>query len=65
MSHEVRTPMNGVVGTAELLSDSPLSDSQRIHVDALRGAASSLMAVLNRRGVGRWRVRSLQVVIPA
>ena len=47
MSHEIRTPMNGVVGTAELLSDSPLSDSQRTHVDALRAAASSLMAVLN------------------
>ncbi len=47
MSHEIRTPMNGVVGTAELLADSPLSDSQRAHVDALRAAASSLMAVLN------------------
>jgi PAS domain S-box-containing protein len=47
MSHEIRTPLNGVVGMTELLADSQLTPTQREHVDALRGAASSLLGLLN------------------
>jgi len=47
MSHEIRTPMNGVVGMADLLADSPLSPVQRGHINALRSAAGSLLALLN------------------
>jgi signal transduction histidine kinase/ActR/RegA family two-component response regulator len=47
MSHEIRTPMNGIMGFADLLLDSPLSDGQRRHASLLRGAASSLLVILN------------------
>ena len=47
MSHEIRTPLNGVIGMAELLADSPLSDAQRGHVDGMRSAANSLLAIIN------------------
>ncbi|HUR77359.1 MAG TPA: ATP-binding protein [Acidimicrobiales bacterium] len=47
MSHEIRTPLNGFVGMTELLSDSSLAPTQRRYVGALRGAAQSLLTLLN------------------
>jgi signal transduction histidine kinase/CheY-like chemotaxis protein len=47
MSHEIRTPLNGVVGMTELLADSALTPTQREHVNALHGATTSLLHLLN------------------
>jgi signal transduction histidine kinase/CheY-like chemotaxis protein len=47
MSHEIRTPLNGVVGMTELLAESALTPTQREHVNALHGAATSLLHLLN------------------
>lgn len=47
MSHEVRTPMNGVLGMAELLAATRLDAEQRDHVDVLEASAQSLLAVLD------------------
>lgn len=47
MSHEVRTPMNGVLGMAELLASSDLVPEQRRHVDVLEGSAQALLTVLD------------------
>ncbi|HYG86781.1 MAG TPA: ATP-binding protein [Azospirillum sp.] len=47
MSHEVRTPLNGILGMAQLLGDSPLSDQQRQWLDAISKSGSLLLAVLN------------------
>ncbi len=47
MSHEIRTPMSGVLGTIDLLRDSPLSDYQQRLVDTARRSASSLLDLLN------------------
>ncbi len=47
MSHELRTPMSGLLGTVELLDDSPLNPTQREHLGVLRSSGKALLAVLN------------------
>jgi signal transduction histidine kinase/ActR/RegA family two-component response regulator len=47
ISHEVRTPMNGVIGVAGLLRDTPLSPAQREMVDTISQSADSLLGVIN------------------
>ncbi|QPF75952.1 response regulator [Roseateles sp. DAIF2] len=47
MSHEIRTPMNAVLGFTELLLDTTLSESQRKHLNTVRGSARSLLGLLN------------------
>jgi len=43
MSHEVRTPLNGIIGFTELLTDSPLSPEQREYVEAVRVSADTML----------------------
>jgi len=43
ISHELRTPMNGIIGMAELLSHEPLSDSQRELLAPLRQSADDML----------------------
>lgn len=47
ISHELRTPMNAVLGMADLLSASRLSETQRHQLDTLRRSGHSLMKQLN------------------
>jgi two-component system sensor histidine kinase/response regulator len=47
MSHEFRTPMNGVLGMAELLLDTNLADEQREYLNMLKMSADSLLAIIN------------------
>jgi len=47
MSHEVRTPLNGVIGMAELLSRSDLTHKQRKRVDVIRKSGDHLHNTLN------------------
>ena len=46
-SHELRTPMTGILGAADLLLDTALSADQRDCVTLIRGAAESLLRVVN------------------
>jgi CheY-like chemotaxis protein len=46
MSHEVRTPMNGILGTLQLLQATPLSPDQRELVETAIGASNNLVALL-------------------
>ena len=46
MSHEFRTPLNGIVGMAELLSTSPLTPEQRDSAEVIRASARSLQALV-------------------
>ena len=43
MSHEVRTPLNGIVGFTNLLSDTPLSAEQRDYVQTIRSSGEALI----------------------
>lgn len=47
LGHEVRTPMTGVLGMAELLQSTRLDPRQRSHVDAIRRAGEHLLRLVN------------------
>jgi TMAO reductase system sensor TorS len=47
MSHEIRSPMSGVLGIVELMRDTPLAPEQQHMVEMVHDSASSLLAVLN------------------
>lgn len=47
LGHEVRTPMTGVLGMAELLSGTPLDPRQRGYVNAIRQAGEHLVRLVN------------------
>lgn len=48
MSHEVRTPLNGVIGFAELLKLNQLDSETRETVQLLNDSAQALLALLNQ-----------------
>src|SRR4030095_16903165 len=47
VSHEIRTPISGVIGMTELLLDSDLSDSQHRFASILHQSAQSLLTIIN------------------
>lgn len=46
LSHELRTPMHGVLGMTDLLLRSPLNEKQQKQLGTLRGAAEALLKLL-------------------
>ena len=47
MSHEVRTPMNGVLGLTEMLLDTDLDEQQRGYAETLHRSGEALLGILN------------------
>ena len=47
MRHETRTPMNGVIGMAYLLSQTRLSDEQKEYARGIRDSAGMLLTIIN------------------
>ncbi|MBA4012999.1 MAG: hybrid sensor histidine kinase/response regulator [Phenylobacterium sp.] len=47
LSHEFRTPLNGVLGMARLLEGTALTDEQRAYVSALRESGEHLLGLVN------------------
>jgi signal transduction histidine kinase/CheY-like chemotaxis protein len=47
ISHELRTPMNGILGMMDLVLQSSLSLEQRDHLETAQSCAYSLLAILN------------------
>jgi PAS domain S-box-containing protein len=47
MSHEMRTPMNGVIGMTGLLLETDLIEEQREHAEAIRSSADSLLNMID------------------
>ena len=47
VSHEVRTPLNSVIGNADLLLDTPLSREQRDMLGVMRDSAESLTRIVD------------------
>jgi PAS domain S-box-containing protein len=46
-SHELRTPMNGIMGMTDLLGQTPLSDEQRDFANTLMLCAEQMIALIN------------------
>ncbi len=47
MSHEMRTPLNGVIGMAGLLADTDLTEEQRDYAETIHQSARSLLTIIN------------------
>ena len=47
ISHELRTPMNGVIAISELMLDTPLDEEQRDYANTVRSSAEALLVVIN------------------
>ncbi|MEZ5917945.1 MAG: response regulator [Parvularculaceae bacterium] len=47
MSHEMRTPLNGILGMTGLLLDTDLNLNQRAYVEAVRESGGALLALIN------------------
>jgi PAS domain S-box-containing protein len=47
MSHEMRTPLNGIVGMTGLLLDAGLTGEQREHAEIVRDCADTLLGTIN------------------
>ncbi len=47
MSHEVRTPMNGVIGMTSMLAMTEMTTEQRDFVETIRTSAESLLIIIN------------------
>ncbi|NJO38100.1 MAG: response regulator [Rhizobiales bacterium] len=47
MSHEIREPMNGVLGMTRLLLETPLTNEQKGYVDAVHFSGQALLTIIN------------------
>jgi signal transduction histidine kinase len=47
MRHEMRTPMNGILGMAELALDTELTPEQREFLEAIKASADTLLTIIN------------------
>ncbi len=69
VSHEMRTPLNGILGMSALLADSPLSGEQRAYNDAIATSGTALLSLiedmldLTMIEAGRFEVKPEEVSI--
>jgi PAS domain S-box-containing protein len=47
MSHEIRTPMNAVLGYTELLSSTPVDQTQKNYINSIKSSGRSLLTLIN------------------
>lgn len=47
MSHEMRTPLNGIIGMNALLLDTALEPNQRAYAQSVRESSAALLALIN------------------
>ncbi len=47
ISHEIRTPINGILGMADLLREAPLDLENASYVEAIRSSGSALLALVD------------------
>lgn len=47
MSHDIRTPMNGVIGITELVLETELTQEQREYLNVIQSSSQSLLKLLN------------------
>jgi signal transduction histidine kinase/CheY-like chemotaxis protein len=46
VSHEVRTPLNGILGMTQLLSETPLSQEQQTYARAVKSSGDALLGLI-------------------
>ena len=47
VSHEVRTPLNAIIGMSGVLADSNLNEEQREYLEAIRASSEGLLVIIN------------------
>ncbi|MEQ3635579.1 response regulator [Alcanivorax sp.] len=47
IGHDVRTPLSGILGMAEILADTPLTPNQRECVSSIQNAGDNLLRIIN------------------
>lgn len=47
ISHEIRTPINGIAGMAGLLNQNPSHEEQKTYLNAIKSAADNLKVIIN------------------
>lgn len=47
VSHEIRSPMNGVIGMANIILDTELTSQQRCYMDTIRSGGEALLTIIN------------------
>jgi len=47
MTHELRTPLSGLLGFAELLFDTPLNDDQEAYAKTIKNSGEHLLSIIN------------------
>src|SRR5688572_17724839 len=53
--HDIRTPMNAIIGMADVLWDSPLTPAQREYVRLIKDAGDTLLELIDELTVGAAR----------
>ncbi len=70
MSHEVRTPMNAIIGMIDMTLDTPLNEEQKDNLKIAKDAADSLLSLINdildlsRAQVGKVVIEELEIIVP-
>jgi two-component system, sensor histidine kinase and response regulator len=65
ISHELRTPMNGIIGMTEVALDTALTPEQREYLTIVQDSAAALLELLNdildfsKIEAGRWELESI------
>lgn len=62
LGHEIRTPMTGVLGMAELMAQTRLDDTQRSYVEAVRRSGTTLLRLIND-ALDISRIESRQLIL--
>lgn len=47
ISHELRTPINGIIGTTNLMADTKLDDEQKLYVNTIKKSSDVLLTLIN------------------
>jgi PAS domain S-box-containing protein len=47
LSHEIKTPMNGIIGMTELVLDTPLDEEQSAYLQTVKSSSETLMHLIN------------------